>query len=317
MRVTKEKIHLLRKNIQQFGWFIPLSNLLILYGIRFLPKSIARKIVNKKHQKVEDYLIKELNSTIESAQAKHFDMEYVENAPIWFCWLQGEENLPLIPSLCLKNLKKYSNGHPIHIITLDNYTDYVTIPEHIVQLYESGKIKSAHFADILRLALLHKHGGLWADATVFLSDTLSDEIFNLPFYSIKTKEHGGYVSRCRWSVFFLAGWKGNPIFGVALEMFYVYLKNNTNFVDYLMMDYFIDILYKKHKSIKGMIDKVPYNNAEIYSLRDFLCKEFDAANWAKITKRTQIFKLDWRMYRNGELEKNRNNYFVHLSETSN
>lgn len=316
MKVTKEKIYLLRKNMQQFGWFIPLSNLLILYGARFLPKSVVRKIVNKKHREIEDYLTNRLHSTIEAQVKKEFPMEYVENAPIWYCWLQGEEALPLLPKFCLESLRKQANGHPIHFITLENYKDYVSIPENIVQLHKEGKLKNAHFADILRLSLLHAHGGLWADATIYFSDPIPEAVFDSPFYTIKTLEESMYVSRCRWSGFFLAGWKNNPIFGAMLELYDFYLKEDFHFVDYLMMDYFIDILYQRNENIKNMIDTVPYNNTDIYSLKNLLPKDYDEISWNKIARNTSVFKLDWRMYNNAELEENRNSFFVQLSEAN-
>ena len=315
MKISREKLSLLRASIQKFGWFIPLSNLYLLYGSKFLPNSISKEIAEKKHQKVENYLLNRLRSTLKVQTKKEFPIEYVENAPIWYCWLQGEDKIPTIPTLCYNSLKKHANEHPIHLITLDNYKDYITIPDYIVQLYKKGKIKNAHFADILRLTLLYNYGGFWTDATVFFSNTISEDIFNLPFYSIKTPEEGSYVSRCRWSGFFLSGWKYNPIFGIMLKMYDSYFKEDFHFVDYLMMDYFIDILYQKNETIKDMIDKVPYNNTNTYALRNLLVKEFNRNTWETITKDTYAFKLDWRMYGDNDLSANQNNYFVRLSNS--
>jgi len=315
MKISAKKITWLETNIRKFGWYIPLSNLFILYGSKFLPNSIVQRIATRKHQKIEDYLVNRLYPTIEVQTKKEFPMVFVEKAPIWYCWLQGEEKLPTIPALCYDSLKRQANGHPVRFITLENYKDYVTIPDSIVQLYKEGKIKNAHFADILRLSLLYNHGGLWADATIFFSNTIPEEIFDLPFYSIKTPEEGFYVSCCRWSGFFLAGWKNNPLFGAMLEMYDSYLKEDFHFVDYLMMDYFIDILYQKIKPTKNMIDKVPYNNSSTYALRNLLIKDFNKNIWESLTKDTHVFKLDWRMYSDNDLSANKNNYFAKLSDS--
>lgn len=307
-----QKIKLLCRNIQYFGMFIPVVNILILYGYKFLPKFILKKLAKQKHCKVEKYIWKRLGNVVTSYKGEHYSISYSKKAPIWYCWLQGENNMPEIPTLCLESIKKHSNEHPIYIITFDNHKRYVELPAFIITLYETKKIKAAHFSDILRMALLYKYGGAWIDATIFLSKDISEEIFTYPFYSIKTEEEGYYISRCRWSGFFLAGMKRNPIFGALLELYYAYLKENELFVDYLMMDYFIDILYQSKVEIKEMIDQIPPNNPNIYFLKNVLCKEFDQVVWEGVTRNTNIFKLDWRMYSHNELIQNKSNYYNYL-----
>lgn len=52
-------------------------------------------------------------------------------------------------------------------LTKDNYAKYVDIPKQLVKKTETGKMMYAHLADLLRLKLLAKHGGLWIDSTLF------------------------------------------------------------------------------------------------------------------------------------------------------
>ena len=54
----------------------------------------------------------------------------------------------------------------VHILTEENYRDYVTFPPFIQQKIDSGVISKTHMSDLLRLELLIRHGGLWLDATV-------------------------------------------------------------------------------------------------------------------------------------------------------
>ena len=307
------KIILLCKNIFHFGCFIPISNLLVLYGERFLPKPIFKNLVEKKHLKVKKQLHKTLYQTFSTWDNEMPEMEFVPDAPIWFCWFQGDECLPDIPSLCLKSIQRHANRHPINIITKDNYLKYVDIPEFVILLHKEGKMKTAHFCDIIRMSLLYKHGGLWMDATIFVTKDLSEDFFNYPFYSIKNEDMGHYISHCRWAGFFLSGWKNCPIYGALLKLYYAYLEKHTLFIDYLMMDYFIDILYQTNDTIKKLIDDVPLNNPDIYSLKPLLCETFDSDKFSQITQNTSIFKLDWRMYSQKDLTANKLSFYNYLN----
>lgn len=85
---------------------------------------------------------------------------------VWSCWLQGWENAPDIAKACLASLKRGLKG--VEIVELDgeNYIQWVTLPEYIVEKYKKGYIPHAMFSDMLRLQLLAQHGGVWIDSTV-------------------------------------------------------------------------------------------------------------------------------------------------------
>lgn len=315
--MKKKTIKLLYKQIYFFGFFIPISNLILSYGSKLIPRSIYQQIARKKHKKVESFLTGKLSATINQWSKVESISSFEEKAPIWYCWLQGEQELPAVVDLCYKSLKKNANGHPIYFITLENYKKYVTIPDFIENLYFEGKIFPAHFSDILRVALLYKHGGLWMDATLYLTKNISENIFQFSFYSIKNSEFGSFVSKCRWTVGFMAGYKNNPLFGAVFDLFCTYIKENPVQVDYLMMDYFIDILYQKNKQIKEQIDQVPYNNPNLYLLKRGLCKPFDQSEFNKITSDTEIIKLDWKGINEEDLNKNKSNYYHYLKSLVN
>lgn len=59
---------------------------------------------------------------------------------IWWCWLQGLESAPPIVKAC-----------------------------YILDKWKAGIISNTHFSDILCLELLTSRGGIWVDATVFVT----------------------------------------------------------------------------------------------------------------------------------------------------
>lgn len=78
---------------------------------------------------------------------------------IWLFWAQGEKNMPPLETFAIKSWRQMNPDWSI--ICLDNesvwsYIDAIDFPPWL---------SVAHQSDIIRLALLEKHGGLWADAT--------------------------------------------------------------------------------------------------------------------------------------------------------
>lgn len=292
--------------VQQFGLFIPLSNLVLTYGRKF-PSLILRKLAAKRNKLIQKKLFKLIGDNITDYQETH--SHYEPNAPIWFYWMQGEKNMPPVPRLCLNSLRKHANGHPVIFLDANNVNQYVNIPSSILRAYQAGKIKQAHYADIIRILLLAQHGGLWVDATLLVTQDLPESIFQTPFYSIKTKEFGNFVSHCRWAVFCLAGWKHNILFEKLSGCFTTYFEHTDVMIDYFMFDQLIDMLYKEHKEIRNMIDKVPYSNPDVHSMNRLLLSEFDEHIYKKLTGNTFLFKLNWKAYTKKELNENSNNYF--------
>ena len=91
---------------------------------------------------------------------------------IWVCWFQGLENAPFIVKQCIASIKRHAGGRKVVVITEQNLADYVTFPSFILRLREKGKISNAHYSDLLRLELLIKYGGIWIDATCYLTDSI-------------------------------------------------------------------------------------------------------------------------------------------------
>lgn len=299
------------KKVIRFGWYIPVSNLILTYGQRFFSAKTLSNILKKRTCKIQDILSKSISFPS--------DLEYSytnnegKDAPIWFCWLQGEKNLPLIPQMCLQSIRKHANGHKVIVLTADNYKEYVKIPETLIEKYHAGRIKAAHFTDILRINLLAQQGGLWLDATMLVTKDLPQEIFNYPFFSIKTKNRGYFVSQCRWAVFCLGAQKGNPLFLQLASLFEQYITKTDVFVDYFLFDNFIDMLYKRNPIIREQIDSLPFNNPCVHDMVSLLCENVPDEKFNSLTKDTYLFKLSHKTYTSDMLLKNPDNLYHRLA----
>lgn len=300
----------LRKTCK-YGLYIPWSNLLLTYGRSRLSESYKQQICANRNRKIQQILQPVVDKALKQA---NLPMEKVSNAPIWVCWFQGESQMPEIPKMCLASIRKNANGHPVILLTDENYDQYVHMPDIVLQRFQMGQLKPAHFADILRIHLLAQQGGIWLDATLLLTSPLPEEIFSAPLFTIKTKPFGCFVSQCRWTVFCLASWKHNPLFVKLAKSFELYLQETDIFVDYFMFDQFVDMLYQRDTTIRAMLDAVPFNNEHVHQLGKVLDKPYHPEHWTQMSKDTYLFKLSWKAFQTGLLNATSDSYYAHLKQ---
>ena len=85
---------------------------------------------------------------------------------IWLYWAQGIENAPDVAQACIASWRRHHPDWEIEVLSEANIGDFVDtsgIPDGLIH---------AHRADFLRLRLLKRHGGVWADATCYCNRPL-------------------------------------------------------------------------------------------------------------------------------------------------
>lgn len=81
---------------------------------------------------------------------------------VWILWFQGEENAPEIVRCCIASWRALNPEWQVVVLnrqTFSNYID-VNLPASTFE-----KLGVQMQANLIRLALLQRHGGVWADAT--------------------------------------------------------------------------------------------------------------------------------------------------------
>lgn len=213
--------------------------------------------------------------------------------PIWVCWWQGEEQMPEIVKACYHSLLKHRNGHPVFLLSKDNYQNYVLLPTHIEALHSKGVITMTHLSDILRFALLSKYGGLWMDATLFLTGDLP-AVFPYLFTLKQPCKDECYVSDYRWSGYCIGGSVDNFLFKSVYDMWLSFWDSHDRLIDYYFLDYIIASLYNKNEPIREMIDNVPYSNPDVHYILFHMKEPYDAEAFERICRETYIHKLSWK-----------------------
>ena len=166
------------KNVKEFG-FCAAMWLWVIYVLPSLkgPNYIAflTKYMDKFFEPVTEQFE---NGSYDADLHIPDDHIKVGKSPVWVCWLQGEDNMPELVQACYKQLKKNIPEYAeIHLITMDNYSKYITLPEFVIEKFNEGKITMIHFTDLLRSSLVYAYGGMWIDSTVWTSKKISDDFF--------------------------------------------------------------------------------------------------------------------------------------------
>lgn len=221
--------------------------------------------------------------------------------PIWCCWWQGEKQMPELVKLCHARLKQVipADKAELHLITLDNYRDYVEIPAHILDKFDRGIVAMTTMSDVLRFALLEKYGGYWLDATVFFTGDIPEEYFSGQFYCQRMAADPEKVCReaCQgnWCGFSMAGPRNSTVFRFMNAAFSHWWGNYDTIIDYVLIDYLLWTGFRQIPVIHRMIDAVPDNNEDIFEMYQVLNQPYSQELYQRVTRRNVMHKLTYKM----------------------
>lgn len=213
---------------------------------------------------------------------------------IWVFWWQGYQDAPLLVKKCIDSIKEHSSGFDVIIVDENNWKSYASIPDYIIEKLKNKKISLTHFSDILRMSLIAEHGGLWLDATIFVTENIPEKYFEYPFYSIKYETSSSKITKGRWTGFCQAGQKGSVLQSYCRDVFFEYWKKNNMLIDYFLIDYLISFAYDSIPTVKKLIDNVPINNTGIKKLDLAFNEVYDEKKYKNLLTTSIFFKLNWK-----------------------
>lgn len=216
---------------------------------------------------------------------------------IWVCWLQGIENAPLLVKRCYESLIKNMPEFEIRVINEDNMLDYVDIPDYIIEKWKKGIISNAHFSDILRVALLVKHGGVWIDATVLCTNNdLTKYIVNSPIFVFKSVMRGSdTISASSWLI---SSKPNNPILILMQRLLNEYWKKENIIINYYMIHLFFTMAIEKYPEIWNELPT--FNNVNPHILVNEMNNKFCEDRYEEINKISSFHKLNYKLDYNEE-----------------
>lgn len=253
------------------------------------------------------YLTKnKICSLIPDSLSKKYDysnLEEIKNFPVFVMWLQGKESMPEAIKLCFNSIKKNIQNHQIILITQDNINQFVDFPDYIYEKLDKGLITRTHFSDIVRAALLYKYGGMWIDATVFLTKPVTDEYLLQTFicpaglqkekkteWKYFFKESNGWTGWCMGTKY-----KNFPFYDFLISSFLEYWKHESQLIDYFLIDFMVTIFYSYNGEFHQILNNLEINNPNPYDFCKFLNYRYtDNFQIAKLCNNNIVNKLTYK-----------------------
>lgn len=250
-------------------------------------------------RKVEPILVKEyrpvMKEIAEQVRNEASALEHKRNKIIWFCWLQGIENVPEVVKACYNSLTRLT-GYSLIVIDEKNWREYITLPDYIIRRREKKQIPPAHFSDLLRLELLIKYGGTWIDSTVLCTGVNNDnenasanyldaDLFMFQYTQPGSSEWGGIGN---W---FISACTNNEVLMVLRDMLYAYWREHDCVLNYYLFHLFFGML---REVFPEQIAAMPYAYApRSLALVHHWGEPFDEAKWQRLTERVCFHKLTY------------------------
>lgn len=165
---------------------------------------------------------------------------------VWILWLQGWDKAPWVPQKVAESWKKLNPGWDIRLIDKDSCP---------VEIY--GDTPQAQ-SDVIRLEILAKYGGIWADSTMLCMQPLDSwvheavEPAGIWMYRGRLPECTGPAS---W---FIVAKPGNYMSTKWVDACKKYWSGRTNNDAYSWMDNIWFELHENDEKFRDEWAKVPY-----------------------------------------------------------
>lgn len=287
------------------------------YGFELILMPRLLRRVGWKKSTESKLALRFIDKNLKSIAEKYFDespiIDKTIDTPniIWVFWWQGKDSMPPVIKECFNSVLRNANGRDVKLLTGSNYQDYVQLPPHILEKFRKGIISYTHFSDILRVALLKEHGGLWIDAAIFVTKPIT--ICTKNFYSPKLSMIPHDSPHMHLWVIGVMGTPPNlPLFSYLYDVLIEYwTKFNAEF-SYLMFDFFIRYGYEHWVWLKDLMDNRPIDSPDLHWPRYRFTQEVDEKMLNKLVDNNAFLSLTYRIQYPLQTENGKGTYYAAL-----
>ena len=271
---------------------------------------------NKTAKKLDNYIADFLNGKIEKFVAVPKKPELVGKKVLWQFWHQEiNETTPKIVTQCLNSVKKNSAGYEIIMLTNKNVNDYIELPDFVWEKLGKDRFNFAKLANLVRLYLLSAYGGVWLDATIYLTRPIEESLLQKDFFVFqrsKTPPPDANVYIKFDPLYF--SW--HPKFQVRMLNSFMIAKPDNKIVNDLL-SILLEYWKKEAKAHNYFFFQICFNrmiqndewknlNCEIsgdtccHKLQTVALDKFDRRIYDEIAAKSNIHKLTYRFDRFGQ-----------------
>lgn len=225
-------------------------------------------------------------------------MSNIKNGNIFILWYQGRKQMPELVRMCFNSVLKNANGHRVVLLDNTNLFDWIEpFPEVVQQKFNNEIFSKQIESDLIRLSLLKKYGGLWLDATVFVSDIILDKLFEAPFFTVVRKEARKSDISGEISPFVLGRKKDDKssqrLFDFSQELLIDYIKSEDDLMDYLLIENILKIGINSDDNLNKIVNTFFNNKKNILGLEKLLNQDYDAKVLCSSLKENLFSKLNF------------------------
>lgn len=279
-----------------------------------LQKFVHREFIQQELEFSElyRYLDRYVNAGTERVQAEDIrrNEDIKLNRTIWLFWKQGLENAPELVKKCHESVcRNVPNGFEIVLLSDQNLSKYIRLPDYIWDKYEKGYITTTHLSDMIRMELLCMYGGCWIDATVFCSSVmpmymLTGDMFVFKLPSVLS------VPVVKLSSWWMFSDSRNRLIHLTRRMLYEYWKQEVDIRNYFLLHIIMSKLIDEDLECRNIFQKIPYfNSGNAHVLQGKLGQEYEEEEWQIIKDASCIHKLTYKKkYLRGDIY----NYYTAL-----
>ena len=73
------------------------------------------------------------------------------------------------------------------------------------------------------------------------------------------------------------------------------LQEYNKMIDYLLIDYIFDLIYRKNDSFRKSVDTMPYTSPYLHQLLSEMNQPYNEEKFDRIKRETTVFKLNHRL----------------------
>ena len=302
-----------RLAIQFFGQLEKTFKLSRLVPSKHIKHKIKQYKVLRTQLAVADHLTAEYVSKYLDGKLQSWDITPKQDLGtdkiIWQYWDQGiDDNTPRVVRMCFDSVDQYMTDYKIIRLTRSSIDKYIDIPSFIYERIGKDQFGIAAFSDVLRLCLLNAYGGVWIDATIYLTDHIDANILNSDFFAYqrsvqkpidykKWEKHNidyfNWHTDCQVRICnsFLVSKKHNKLLLSLLDILLNYWQLNKNCEHYFIFQIVFNIMIARAEYAK--LNCEIGNDTDIHLLHLNANKSFNAELLNTIKQSASIQKLSY------------------------
>jgi hypothetical protein len=270
----------LRITYNQIDWFF-----------YFFIKSPAFELYVKKQDKINRKYFYQVQEDIKICSDNYLKHHYAKELPqkIWIYWEQGESNAPLLVKKCIESWKRHNPNFDIVVLNKTTVSQLIEPPEI------SKSLPARYKADLYRLMLLNKYGGIWADATTYCHRPINDWLplfFSNGFFMFSNPSDDRNIEN--W---FIASTIHHPLISSWEYELKKYLFRKKLSSAYFIIFYLFQWMLIKDKKLNQLYRQSSSLNATpCFFMKSTLIKNTHLSELKSIINNgLPLSKLDWRL----------------------